>query len=109
MFVAMKEMLDTFENRKIIVTNANAEEKVKLGIVDMPYDVFSLEHNPNKPDPEYFVTLLAHYNLKPEEVIYFEHNPEAVESARSIGITAYNYDKDAKDVKAVEDFIKIHL
>ena len=105
--VEMKEMLDTFENRKIIVTNANAEERIKYGIVDMPYEVFSLEHNPNKPDPQYFVKLMEYYNLTPEEIIYFEHNPEAVEAARSLGIIAYNYDKDAKDIKAVEEFIRV--
>lgn len=109
MFVEMKDMLDTFENRKIIVTNANSEERVKYGIVDMPYEVFSLEHNPNKPDPQYFVKLLAHYNLDANDVIYFEHNPEAVEAARSVGILAYNYDKDTKDLKALEEFIKSNL
>ena len=106
MFVAMKDMLDTFENRKIIVTNANPEERIKYGIVNMPYDVFSLEHNPNKTDPQYFVKLLKHYHLQPSEVVYFEHNPEAIESAKSIGINAYKYDHIIKNIKAVETFIR---
>jgi hypothetical protein len=46
----LQKLLDSFPNRKIILTNANEEEKVKLGIVNMPYEVFSLEHNPNKQD-----------------------------------------------------------
>ena len=108
-FVAMKKMLDTFENRKIIVTNANPEERVKYGIVDMPYEVFSLEHNPNKPDPQYFVTLMNHYNLTPSEIIYFEHNPEAVQAAKSVWINVYHYDKDAKDLDTLEKFIRASI
>jgi len=46
----MQELLDSFSNKKIILTNANEEEKEKFGIVDMPYPVFSLSHNPNKTE-----------------------------------------------------------
>ena len=105
----MKKMLDTFENRKIIVTNANPEERVKYGIVDMPYEVFSLEHNPNKPDPQYFVTLMNHYNLTPSEIIYFEHNPESLQAAKSVWINVYHYDKDAKDLDTLEKFIRASI
>lgn len=54
----MQNMLDGFSHRKIIVTNANEEEKITYGIVDMPYDVFSLAHNPNKTDAAYFAQLM---------------------------------------------------
>ena len=37
MFEEMKEMLDEFSNDKIILTNANDEQLIKLGIVNMPY------------------------------------------------------------------------
>jgi hypothetical protein len=46
----MQKLLDNFSNKKIILTNANEEEKVKFGIVNMPYEVFSISHNPNKTD-----------------------------------------------------------
>ena len=59
----------------------------------MPYPVFSLAHNPNKTDSDYFVKMLQHFNLKTEEVVYFEHNPDAVASAKSIGITTFHYNK----------------
>lgn len=89
----LKKLLDSYPNNKIILTNANEEELVTFGIVNMPYPVFSLSHNPNKTDSDYFVKMLQHFNLKTEEVVYFEHNPDAVASAKSIGITTFHYNK----------------
>ena len=109
MFKKMYEMLGDFSNRKIIVTNANEEEKVKYGIVDMPYEVFSLSHNPNKTDPEYFKKLFTHFNLSADDVIYFEHNEEAVKSARSVGIKTFHYNKDTRDLESVKAFLKENL
>lgn len=89
----LQNLLDSYPNNKIILTNANEEELVTFGIVNMPYPVFSLAHNPNKTDSDYFVKMLQHFNLKTEEVVYFEHNPDAVASAKSIGITTFHYNK----------------
>lgn len=89
----LKKLLDSYPNNKIILTNANEEELVTFGIVNMPYPVFSLSHNPNKTDSDYFVKMLQHFNLKTEEVVYFEHNADAVASAKSIGITTFHYNK----------------
>lgn len=105
----MKAMLDTFPNRKIIVTNANDQEKIAYGLVDVPYIVFSLSHKPNKPDPEYFRTLLEKYALHPRNVVYFEHNPAAVMSAKMVWIESYNYDHVKKDITAVKEFIARHI
>ncbi|MDB4196594.1 hypothetical protein N9738_02330, partial [Flavobacteriaceae bacterium] len=44
------KILESYENQKIILTNANDKELINLGIVNMPYKVFSLSHNPNKDD-----------------------------------------------------------
>ena len=65
----MKSILDHFNNNKIIVTNANEEEKTTFGIVNMPYPVFSLEHNPNKTDPDYFKKMLDYFNLSIEQLL----------------------------------------
>lgn len=105
----MKAMLDTFPNRKIIVTNADDQEKIKYGLVDMPYIVFTLAHKPNKTDPTYFTTLLSKYALHPSQVVYFEHNPAAVMSAKLVWIVSYNYDHVKKDVAAVKEFIEKHI
>ena len=59
-FQEMKSLLDKFSNEKIILTNANNEERERLGIVNMPYEVYSLAHNPDKTDPEYYKRMLNH-------------------------------------------------
>jgi hypothetical protein len=80
----MQTMLDEFPNKKIIVTNANDEQMKTLGITNMPYEVFSLKHNPDKTDPVYFKKLIEHYQIEIQNIIYFEHNQEAVNSASSL-------------------------
>ncbi len=108
-FLEMKELLDSFKNKKIIVTNANDEEKIKFGIVNMPYEVYSLSHNPNKTDPEYFKKFFKHFSLSADKVVYFEHNPEAVKVAESLGIKSFWYDKNKKDVKSLKMFLEENL
>lgn len=101
-------LLETLPNHKIIVTNATQEEMEQYWLVDMPYDIFSLHHKPNKNDPIYFVTLLESFNLEAENVVYFDHDLEAVLSAKSLGITVYHYDKDKGDISMIETFLKMH-
>jgi HAD superfamily hydrolase (TIGR01509 family) len=111
-FFKNKELFDllaTYPNNKIIVTNANDEQMVGFGLTDVPYPVFTMKHNPDKPDPLYFKTLLEKYSFEPSDVIYFEHNPKAVESARSVGITAYHYNKDTRDLVALKEFLDKNL
>lgn len=103
------DLLETYPNNKIIITNANDEQMIEFGLNDVPYPVFTMKHNPDKPDSVYFKTLLEQYSFEPSDVIYFEHNPKAVESAQSVGITAYHYDKDTRDLVALKDFLDKNL
>lgn len=54
----MQKLLDSYPVKKIIVTNATGEKMKEFGIVDMPYEIFSLNANPAKTDSAYFKTLL---------------------------------------------------
>jgi len=85
------KILESYENQKIILTNANNKELINLGIVNMPYKVFSLSHNPNKNDKLYFIKLIEKYDLIISDLVYIEHNKEAVKSAISLGIKTYHY------------------
>ena len=85
------KLLEGFKNKKIILTNANEQELVNYGIINMPYEVFSLSHNPNKDNPLYFKSLIKKHNLFINDLIYIEHNKEAVKSAKSLGINTYHY------------------
>jgi len=80
----MQKLLDSFENRKIILTNADYEKNNKFNLLNMPYSVFTLKNNPNKTNSEFYKIFLEKYNLNSDDVIYFEHNLEAVESAMSV-------------------------
>ncbi|MBI2356930.1 HAD-IA family hydrolase [Candidatus Dojkabacteria bacterium] len=101
----MHKLLEQYPNRKIILTNANDEQLATFGLVNMPYDMFTLKHNPDKTDPKYFEAMLSNFNLTPEDVIYFEHSQEAVDSAKSVGITSYFYDAEKKDLESLKTFL----
>ncbi len=105
----LQTLLNSFENQKIILTNANDGQMIELGIVDMPYKVFTLKHNPDKVDPKYYEKTLTHFDLSAGDVVYFEHNEEAVNSARSVGITTHHYNKDKKDLDVLKSFLNENL
>lgn len=107
-YVKNKELFDLLEiypNPKLILTNANDEQMVQFGLNNVPYQVFTMKHNPDKPEPLYFKTLLEKNSWDKNDVIYFEHNADAVKSAQSVGIVSYHYDKEAKDLVALKKFI----
>lgn len=105
-FEKMKILLDQFPNRKIILTGANDEQFKNFGLDKMPYEVFTLKHNPEKTDPEYYKKLLELYNLQAEDVVYFEHNAEAVKSAESVGIKTMFWDNEKRPLEDLKKFLE---
>ena len=108
-FKEMHDLLETFPNKKIVLTGANDEQFKKFGLDKMSYEVFTLKHNPEKTDPTYYQKMLEYFGLNKDDVIYFEHNPKAVESAQSVGIKSYFYDNDKKDLEALKEFLTENL
>ena len=108
-FKEMQNLLEKQPNKKIILTGANDKQSKEFGLDEMPYEVFTLKHDPEKTDPEYYKQMLQHFGLKADEVIYFEHNPEAVKSAESVGITSYHYDSEVKDLNTLKKFLDENL
>lgn len=104
-FEPMREILEGFSNRKIILTGAGNEAFKKYGLDKMPYEVFTLQHNPEKTDPEYFKALINKYNLAIEDLVYFEHSQEAIDSAQSLGIKSFYYDSEEKDLTTLKSFL----
>lgn len=98
-------LLEQYSNKKIVLTNANDEQIQKYDLDKLPYELFTLKHNPDKVDPGYYKKMLERYNLKPDDVIYFEHSIEAIDSAKSLGIKTYYYDPDKKDLESLKSFI----
>ena len=108
-FKEMQDLLKNFPNKKIILTGANDEQSKKFGLDKMPWEVFTLKHNPEKTNPEYYKIMLQKFNLSSEDVIYFEHNLNAVKSAQSVGINTFYYDNDKKDLTALKQFLDENL
>lgn len=104
-FQEMHNLLETYPNKKIILTGADDQQFKAFGLDKMPYEVFTLKHNPEKTDPTYYTKMLEHYNLNKDDVIYFEHNIDAVKSAESVGIKSYFYDDNIKNLEALKKFI----
>lgn len=104
-FQEMYLLLEKYPNRKIVLTNANDEQIASFGLDKLPYELFTLKHNPEKTSPEYFKIFLNNYNLKKEDIIYFEHNLDAVRSAESLGIKTYHYNHETKDLDKLKIFL----
>ena len=105
-FEPMRKMLDEFPNTKIILSGANDEQFKKFGLGKMPYEVFTLKHDPEKTNPEYYKKMLEHFNLKSEDVVYFEHNPDAVKSAQSVGIKTHFWDNEKRPLRELNIFLE---
>lgn len=105
----MYDLIETYPNKKIILTGANDEQFKKFGLDKMPYEVFTLKHNPEKTESSYYVKMLENFGLDKEDVVYFEHNPKAVESAQSVGIKTHFFDYDKKDLVGLKDFLDSNL
>lgn len=108
-FKEMFSILEKFPQRKILLTGADDEQFKKFGLGNMPYEVFTLKHNPEKTDPNYFHTLLRTFGLKPDQAVYFEHDRGAVRSAESVGITTYFYDSEQRNLDELERFLQTNL
>lgn len=102
-------LLEEFPNRKVIVTMANEEQMKSFGLDHAPYEVFTLKRNPEKSDPRHYEKLLHYLGVRPEDVVYFEHDKAAVESAQSVGIVSYHYASEAKNKESLRQFLKNSL
>jgi HAD superfamily hydrolase (TIGR01509 family) len=104
----LQNILDVFPNKKIILTNAN-DEQITEFLQNMPYELFTLKHNPEKTDGGYYEKFLEEYNLKPEQCLYIEHNKEAFEKAKELGIKTLWFDKEKRDLEEIELFLQNNL
>ena len=105
LFEDMYKLLETYPNPKLVLTGANEEQWKEFNLGISPYEVFTLRHDPEKTDPQYFKTLLDKYDLLPNDVVYFEHSKDAAISASSVGIQTYYYDHTVRDLAALKLFL----
>lgn len=108
-FREMFDLLEQYPNKKIIMTNADDEQMNKFGLNNMPYEVFTLKHNPDKIEPQYYRKMLEYYKLSAGDVVYLEHNIDAVKSAQSVGIKTHYYDSEKRDLEGLKNFLNENL
>ena len=102
------EMLLSYNLQLIIVTNVDLKDIINKPIIDIigqNISVFTIKNNPNKTNPQYFKELLREYNLNPNEIIYFDHSKENINSAEKIGINSELY----KNLNQIKKFIDENL
>ena len=105
----LHELLETYPNKKIVLTQANEEKMREFGLDTLPYEVFTTSFNPMKTNPEYYKIVFEKYDLKVDDVVYFEHDINAVKSAQSLGIPTFFYDEEKKDIDALKTFLDINV
>ncbi len=103
------DLLEKFPNPKVVLTGANDDQMQAFKLHELPYPVFTLSHDPEKTDPAYYRTFLSEYTLSTEDVVYIEHAPEAVASARSLGIPTFRYESESPDLDALRTFLAAAL
>jgi HAD superfamily hydrolase (TIGR01509 family) len=108
-YAPLHDLLERYPNPKIILTNADDEQLISFGLDRAPYPVFTLKHQPNKTDAQYFERMLAHFALAASNVVYIEHNAVAVASAQKVGIRTHHYNANRKDVDSVQAFLSEHI
>jgi FMN phosphatase YigB (HAD superfamily) len=108
-FQEMYDLLETYLNKKIVLSSASDDKFELYGLNKIPYELFTLKHNPEKTDSKYYEILLEKFNLNKENVVYFEHSIDAIKSAELVGIKSYFYDNDKKDLEGLKKFLDENL
>jgi FMN phosphatase YigB (HAD superfamily) len=101
------EIIDFFDTKKILVVNGFREKGKEVLKNSSITEAFSLEEKQiKKENPEFFEVLLSRFDLKPKDLIYFDHDENNVKSAESVGIISRHYTNNNEEIK---DFIGENL
>ncbi len=95
----LSNVLDNFNNKKILVINKHKEKAEKI-LKNKGFEVFSFEGEIKKENPEFFNKLLEKYNLVPQQLVYFDHSDDNLAGAHKVGIkTTLLYKNDDEKIK----------
>ena len=97
-------LLQSYNTKLIVVTNADLKDEKNQPLSELKkqnIEVFTINGKPEKTNPEYFKKLLAKYNLKTNEIIYFDHAKENVSAAKRININSGLF----QNVQQIKTFI----
>ncbi len=98
-------ILNSINVRKILIVNGYTEKAREL-LKNTNFEIFSLEKEGiKKENQDYFKKLMKEFNLSSEELLYFDHAEENINSAEKLGITSELY----KNNKIIKKFIEDNL
>jgi FMN phosphatase YigB (HAD superfamily) len=60
---------------------------MKTLLADYTFELFSLENNPNKIDPEYYKLLCKHLRIGAQHMLFFDHKQEDIDAATTFGLS----------------------
>jgi FMN phosphatase YigB (HAD superfamily) len=103
------EYLNSRPERKIVVTNAKDEilKEIKKLLKNSDFEVFSLEFNPEKTNPQYFEILLQSLGLEAKDCLYLDHSLDNLNSAKQVEIPGILYqNNDFSEFKKVLEIAK---
>ena len=96
----LHDLLISYEARVIVVTNVK-REKVEKIVKDLGFELFTLEHKIEKDKPGYYQELLKEFNLKKDEVLFFDHNLASALGGKAAGIIS----EHCESIEAIRKFI----
>jgi FMN phosphatase YigB (HAD superfamily) len=105
----MFKMLESFQNQKIIVTNAGGESLERIEKLGILYPIFTLCRNPEKINSDYFRQFMMQYDCKNSDLLYFDHNILAVKAAEIVGIKSFHYEVEKRNIEEVKNFLTDNL
>lgn len=101
-------ILNSINCQKILVVN-KFREKGLVSLQGNEFEAFSLEEQGiKKNNPEFFKTLMTKFSLTPENLIYFDHSEDNINSAKELGIKSIHYTGDNDKIKEFLDELKIN-
>jgi leucyl-tRNA synthetase/predicted alpha/beta hydrolase family esterase len=99
--------LETLPQNKIVITNAKGNIFDQLQSL-VPYQVYSLQFEPVKTDPQYFKKALVDLDLKPENILYFDHLQANIDSAKQNKIKSILYTSNEQIQTLITQEFSIH-
>ena len=60
---------------------------MKTLLTDYSFELFSLENNPNKIDPEYYKILCKHLRIGAQHMLFFDHKQVNIDAATKSGLS----------------------
>jgi HAD superfamily hydrolase (TIGR01509 family) len=104
----LADFLNKLPCKKIILTNAKEDilSQMRSLVKDYAFELYSLEFNLEKSNPEYYKKAIKDLNIDLKSTIYFDDSAVNIISAKSNAVLSYQYLNNQQFIQITEDWIK---